>query len=118
VDAFGGQNLEVPPYPSTKVVLTRFGTVSVCADRQGLCFAPFMVELFTAGLLSRTPSVVIRPVACVAADKLPTTAEVERALQPEPPGGIKPAHAGVTHLRTTAARWGQSVPVAQTPENL
>jgi len=38
-----------------------------------------MVELFTVGYFGRTPSVVIRPVACVAAYKLPTAAEVERA---------------------------------------
>jgi hypothetical protein len=37
-----------------------------------------MVELFTAGFFGRSPSVVIRPVAYVAAHKLPTAAKVER----------------------------------------
>jgi hypothetical protein len=37
-----------------------------------------MVELFTVGCFGRSPSVVIRPVACIAAHKLPTAAEVER----------------------------------------
>ena len=87
---FWGQNLEAPPYPSGKGVLTRFGTVSACTYRQGP-YAPFMVELFAAGLLSRAPSIIICPAACVAAYRLPTAAKVERAegiLRPEPPGGI------------------------------
>ena len=74
---FRGQNLEAPPYPPTKVFLTRFGTVSDCVHRQGLD-APFMVELFAAGCFGRSPSVVIRPVAYVTAHKLPTAAKVER----------------------------------------
>jgi hypothetical protein len=77
VNDFWGQNLEAPPYPSGKVFLTRFGTVSDCIYRQGLD-APFMVELFTVGCFGRTPSVVIGPVAYVTARKLPTAAKVER----------------------------------------
>ena len=53
-----------------------------------------MVELFTIGCFGRMPSVVIRPVAYVAARKLPTAAEVERAPLatngpgPNPLGGL------------------------------
>ena len=84
-------------------------------------FAPLMVELFTVGFFGRTPSVITRPVASVAADKLPTTAKVVRAIL-------------ANEARTPWRDWfaarerhpfenhgcprGQSVPVAQTPDNL
>jgi hypothetical protein len=100
---FWGQNLEAPPYPSGKVFLTRFGTVSAYAYRQGP-YAPFMVELFAAGLFSRAPSIVVCPVARVAAYRLPTTAEVERAERafvPNPLEGLSD-RVGLTPLSTTA----------------
>lgn len=91
---FRGKNLEAPPYPSTKIVLTQFGIVFVQTYRQALD-RPFMVELFTADLFNRSPSppeVMLDtskhhfqdPVVYVTADKLPTPAQVERP-------GTKPA---------------------------
>ena len=64
-----------------------------------------MVELFTVGFFGRTPSVVIRPVASVAAGKLPTTAKVVRAKRPHPLEGLARC-ASITRSRTTAAREG------------
>ena len=100
---FWEQNLEAPPYPSGKVFLTRFGTVSAYAYRQGP-YAPFMVELFATGFFSPAPSIVICPVACVTARRLPTAAKVERAEYPFVPNPLEGlAHpVGFTRLSTPA----------------
>lgn len=66
---FGGQKTETPPLP-VSALCSRFGTVSDHAYRQGLD-APFIVELFAASRLTRTPSVVIRPVPGVATLEAP-----------------------------------------------
>jgi hypothetical protein len=74
-----------------------------------------MVELFAIGLFGRTPSIVVYPVACVTAYKLPTAAKVERAesaFVPNPPEGLVPIHRDITHLSATAGPAVQSVPVA------
>lgn len=88
-------------YRLAKVFLTRFGTVSDSIHRQELD-APFVVELFAVGRFGPTPSVVVRPVECVAASELPTSASVERGYRelhpirskervcPGPHGGIWP----------------------------
>jgi hypothetical protein len=47
-----------------------------------------MVELFTAGFFGPSPSVVIRPIARVTADELPTSASVERTCRALHPFGL------------------------------
>ncbi len=74
-----------------------------------------MVELFTVGFFGRTPSVVICPVANVAAGKLPTTAKVVRAKRPHPLEGLV-RRGGHHPFENHGCPCGQSVPVAQTPK--
>jgi len=78
--AISAYEIRSSAYRLAKVFLSRFGTVSDSIYRQGLT-APFMVELFTAGFFGPSPSVVIRPVECVAAFELPTSASVERGFR-------------------------------------
>jgi hypothetical protein len=49
-----------------------------------------VVELFAVGYLHRSPRIVISPVPCVATQKLPTRAHVERSANggPNPVGGF------------------------------
>lgn len=111
VDDFSRQKPEAPAYPSVKVFLTQFGIVSDWIYRQALD-APFMVELFAVVLSNSSPSLVIGPVVCIAADELPTPANVERtrrALHPldphlgglwsEPRGGISRLESGSCQRR-------------------
>jgi len=51
-----------------------FGTVSDCAYRQGLD-APFIVELFAASRLTRTPGNVSYPIPGVATVEAPDAGE-------------------------------------------
>lgn len=63
-----------------------------CAVRHRLRFhlppsprGPFMVKLFTAGRLNRSPGQILGPVARITANKLPTAARVERGRRPQIP---------------------------------
>jgi hypothetical protein len=57
--------------------LSLFGSVS-CRTFEARAFAPLTVELFAAGHFDLTPSVVVRPVPCVAAREAPGASRVER----------------------------------------
>lgn len=109
-------------YRLAKVFLSRFGTASTCIHRQGL-YAPFMVELFTAGFFGPSPERVTVPVLCVTAQKLPTSANVERGLRvfhpncseelcPGPRGGICPLCSGRTRFDCSGSTCVECVPVA------
>lgn len=109
-------------YRSTKVFLSRFGTVLSCTYRQGL-FAPFMVELFAVRTFHANRRALSRPVACVAARKLPTPACVERGFRdlhpncqkalPRTPRRDYASHAArLTRFNDHGPPYGGSVPVA------
>ena len=93
------------PYPSAKVFLARFGTVSDWIHPEAVN-PPFAVELFTVGCFGPSPDAVTHPVVCVAADELPARAGVERAAvapgvpqtAPNPAGGLAARARSITHF--------------------
>ena len=98
----------MPPYPSAKVFLTRFGTVSVYAYRQGL--SPLSWLSYSPSAFSAERRALsyarLRAFPHASSPRLPRLYEPFLRKRPAPPGGIGSQHANVTHLRTTAAREG------------
>ena len=80
---FLGHETRSVPLPKSDG-FSRFGTVSIRTYSQAL-LAPFMVELFAAGRLTRTPELVT-PAAHVTACGLPTEARLSEPFGHAPPG--------------------------------
>jgi hypothetical protein len=105
----------VPPYPSAKVFLTQFGIVSVYAYRQGLSPLSWLSYSPSAFSAERRACHARLPASPLASS--PRRPRLCELVRPHPLEGLvrrSERHPFENH----GCPRGQSVPVAQTPDNL